>query len=581
MTDTTKNKTKLRVAAMGGLNESGKNCWLLAASEKAHPVGAKAKDKKYDQSAEYLILDAGNNYPGYESPGVDFIIPELKFLDSRKEQIQALVLTNVHESHSGAAHHIIKKLDIKKVIGSKLAIEQVKDRLDEELNIEWIPFESRENYQLGKFSITPFYITSSAAESYACSISAGNNKIFYSSTYKIDQTRSNGIKSDISGMLEHCMKDTEDGRIIDLYIGCSAGVENEGYSLSEMELIPKFQSILKRKNRVIFNTYSSCTIRIQNIIRAAEEAGRKIALHGQEIKEAFAAAIKAGCIEHENGSIISIKEVDNYKDSEILIICSAPEGDALRELEQICHGRSLEMELKEGDVLINSADPAPGTVRIMADIADQCFLKNVEILGGRNANLHSKSQAYTEEMKYMFNIIRPKYFLPAIGETRHLVRHAQLAVQVGFDPAAILMLDNGDVLELADGEMEVVGKYETGEILVNHQRDFHVDDRIIKERESIALEGVVSISFSLNKKRRLVAGPTFTARACTFSRNKEWKAFCLMNSIEITNQIETLANDSPNADIDEYQKLVREYMSKVIKQQIGKKPVVIVFANEV
>ncbi len=577
MKESTNSNIRLRLTALGGLDEIGNNMWLYEASSQEY--------SEENRNSEYIIVDAGNIYPGYDSPGVDYMVPDSKILEKEKTKIKALILTSVHESHSGGAHHIIKKFNISKVIGSKLAIEQVKARIDKADNIEWQYFESRRSLEVGKFKLTAFHITSSSLESYALSIQAGSNTVFYSGSYKIDQTRLDDPKTDISAILafsSSCLPaDSQEAGLVDLYLGASAGVENEGYSPSELDLYYRFKSIFKTEtSRIIVNTYSSNSVRIVYLLRAALECSYKVAFHGQEIKEAYNAIVKAGLSE-DYTNIISIKDIDQYPDSKLLILSSAPEGLALREIESMAYAKSLELELKAGDLLINSADPAPGTLRIMAQISDQLFLKGVRIQGGRNAGLHSPSHAFTEEMKFMFNLMRPRYFSPVIGESRQLARHAKLAIDTGFDPSSILMISNGDVLELYNSRLQIVGQIEIGEILVNHKQDFHLDDKIIKEREAIALEGVVTISFSINKKKRLVAGPVFTARACTFSRNKEWKAFCLLNTPEIIRSLDNLSTENPKANIEDYQRVVREYMNKVIKQQIGKKPAVIVFANEV
>ncbi len=576
---------RLRLAALGGLQEIGRNMWVYTASNRPH-IAANDKESPEDKNIEYLIVDAGNSYPGHDAPGVDYIVPDCKFLENKKAKIQALVLTSVHESHAGGAHHIIKKLNIRRVIGSRLAVEQVRSRVENASDISWEYFESRQPIQASRFTLTPFYITSSSLESYALAIQAGDNTVFYSGTYKIDQTRLDNHKSDIAGMLafnaSDLAADSQDPGPVDLYLGCSAGAENEGYSISELEMYHRFKSLLKvEEGRVIVNTYSSNSVRLLMLLQAAIDTKRKVAFHGQEVKEAYEAIIAAGLYEDTAKNIISMKDTNDHEDSKILIITSAPEGNALRELEFIAYGRSLEIELKNTDTVVNSADAPPGTIRVMAQIADQLFLKNVKLIGGRNAGLHSGSYACTEEMKFMFNLTRSRYFTPVIGESRQLSRHAKLSVDTGYDIGGIVMIENGDILEVFKHEVRLVGKVETGEILVNHKQDFHLDDKIIKERETIALEGVVTVSFSINKKKRLVSGPVFTARACTFSNNKEWKVFCLLNTPEIANAIENLNRTNPKADIEEFQKVVREHMNKVIKQQIGKKPAVVVFASEI
>lgn len=561
-------KNSLNLTALGGLHESGKNMWLI-------------ESKSPNKETELIILDAGIRYPGNEAPGIDYTMAEHSNI---KGKIGALVLTSVHEYHAGGAHHLINKCNIKKVIGSKLAIEATKLKLSQEqtARIEWQEFAGREQIQIDSFKLIPFRITSGSAESYALVIEAHGSKIFYSGTYKIDQSPSDGIKTDLAGISAYCSGCLEAGKPIDLLISDSAMVEKEGYSASEMELEKNLHKLIASKNsRVIINTYSSNTVRIQNLFKIAEALGKKIALLNKEARETYTAAINAGYLKHRAETLISIKEIDNYQDSELLIISTAPEGDSLKELERVAYDKSLEIQIRAGDTIINSADLAPGTVRIMAQISDEFFLKKADIIGGRNANVHVESHALTEEMKFLFNLTRPKHFVPGFGESRLLVQHAKLAVDSGLDPGSIFILDNGDQIEIADGNLRVTGHINTGEVLYTDSQDFHLDTKVLKERDALAKEGVVTLSFAINKKNKVVSGPSFSARACTFSNNKEWRAFCLMNSADIIDAIEQVPIENPKANIDDFQNAAREYLNRIIKTQIGKKPSVIVLASQI
>jgi len=566
------NSGQLKITALGGLHEIGKNMYVFES----------ISDK---EETDIVVIDAGVLFPGHDSPGIDYTFPELNYLMKKQKSITALALLNNKEAHSGGAHHFINRLSIRKVIGSKLAIETVKLRLDQKTidKVEWIVFESRKLIQLGSITLTPLRITSSAAESFAVHIEAYGSRVFYTSSYKLDQSPYDKLKTDLLGISELGSETFEDGNQIDLLLADSANVETEGYSLSESELPNKFRTIFETSpGRVIVNTYNANTIRLQILFNVAKQSARKVALLNREAREVVEAAVNAGVLSFDQADLISIKDIDNYPDSEILAICTAPEGEALRELENIGFDRSLELQVKEGDVVVNSADLPPGTVRVMAQISDQFFLKKVKIIGGAASGIHVQSHALTEEMKFLFNIIRPKYLVPVIGETRHLIRHAKLAVDSGMDPGSIFILDNGDQIELKEGNLRVVGHIDTGEILFNDSQDFHVDNKLIKERDSLAREGIVSVSFSISKKNnKVVSGPVFSAKACTFSNNKEWRAFCLMNSQDLIDAIEIYGEENPGADLEAFQVVAREHMNRIIKTQIGKKPAVIVLANQI
>lgn len=565
---------QLKITALGGLHEIGKNMYVFEATE----------DDKKDEP-DIIVVDAGVIFPGHESPGIDYTFPELNYLMKKQKSIKALVLLNAKEAHSGGAHHFINRLNIKKVVGSKLALETAKVRLDEKTisKVEWVSIQSREAVDLGAITLTPLRITSSSAESYAAHIEAYGSRVLYTSSYKLDQSPYDKQKTDLLGISELGSEAYEQGNQIDLLMADSANVETEGYSLSESELPNKFRTIFETSpGRVIVNTYNANTIRLQILFNVAKQSARKVALLNKDAREVVAAAVNAGVLSFDKADLISIKDIDNYPDSEILAISTAPEGEALRELENIGFDRSLELQVKEGDVVVNSADLPPGTVRVMAQISDQFFLKKVKIIGGAASGVHVHSHALTEEMKFLFNIVRPKYLIPVIGETRQLIRHAKLAVDSGMDPGSIFILDNGDQFELKDGNLKVTGHIDTGEILFNDSQDFHVDNKLIKERDSLAKEGVVSVSFSINQKtKKVVSGPVFSAKACTFSNNKEWRAFCLMNSQDLIDAIEIYGEENPKADLDAFQDVAREHMNRIIKTQIGKKPAVIVLANQI
>lgn len=555
----------LTITPLGGLHEIGKNMFIFEARD------------------EMIIIDAGVYFPGHDSPGIDYTMADYNYLIKRADKVKALFLTSVDDFHIGGAHHVIKKLNIKKIYGSKLALELMKVKLGEEQakKREWIAYESRQVIQESNFEVKPIFMTSCSHANYSLYIKVGKSKVFYSGSFKIDQTPINGIKTDVVGLTEIGCEAKEDNNGINLYLGDSVNVEKEGYSRSESTLVNRFEEILSNSpGRIIFNTYTENTIRIQNLLRVADRLGRKVALLNKETKDMIEALLKAEILD-PNRKFYNLQDLAEINDSEILILSSASEGEAIKELENIAFDKNPLFLLKEGDTLVNSGDLPPGTVRVMAQISDALFLKKVHIIGGRNANIHVESHAMTEELKFMFNLLRPEFFIPIVGETRHLVRHAKLAIDTGFDPGAIFLLDNGEQVRLTDGKLELKGKVDTSEILFSDSQDFQVDNKIVKERDGLAQDGVVTVAFTINKKKKVVSGPVFSAKACTFSTNKEWRAFCLMNSTDIVDEIENLSEEKPKATIEDFQDLVREKMNHLIKTQIGKKPSVVVLANQV
>ena len=343
----------------------------------------------------------------------------------------------------------------------------------------------------------------------------------------------------------------------------------------------EFKDLLAGDSRLILNTYSSNIVRIAELVRLAEESGRKVALLHRDIRHTIRVASQLGYVKYKEDTFIDIYDVPKYKDSELLILMAAPENKALKYLEQVAFAKSVEFSVKAGDVVVNSADLPPGTVRIMAQISDQFFLKDVKIMGGKNQGLDVEHYALQEEMKFLFNVVRSKYFVPMIGESRHLLRHAKLAVDTGFDPGSIFILDNGNILEFEEDTVKVIGSMQLDEVLFSVRDSLEISEDVIKERDQMSREGVVVVSFALNKKKKMVSGPVFSTRACTFSKNKEWRAFCMFNAQGIVDAINSLFDSNPDATMQECEQVVKSFMDKLVKQQIGKRPMLFVHGTQV
>jgi ribonuclease J len=258
---TSKARNSLKVTALGGLHEIGKNMFI------------------FDNDEDIILVDAGVYFPGHDSPGIDYTMSDYNYLIKRADQVKAMFVTSVDDFHIGGAHHAITKLNIKKIYGSDLALELLKVKLGEtdSNKREWINYTSREVIKEGKFEVKPLFMTSCSHANYSLYIKSGNNKVFYSGSFKIDQTPIDNKKTDVVGITEIGCEAAELGDGVDLYLGDSVNVEKEGYSRSERELVKRFEDILANNaGRVIFNTYTENTIRIQNLLRVCDRLGRKL-----------------------------------------------------------------------------------------------------------------------------------------------------------------------------------------------------------------------------------------------------------------------------------------------------------------
>lgn len=277
----------LRLYVLGGLHELGKNMYVF-----------ESYDAEDASKSEYIIVDAGLKYFGHEEPGIDYAMADYRFLNERKSQIKALFLSSPHDRHAGAAHQVICNLEIENIYGSALTLEVIKPELDAKTvqKIKWHPLETRQEIDLDPFLVTSYYITSHTGANYAFLIEAFGKKVFYSGSFKIDQTPTDGNKTDVAGILSKLTTKAEFAKVVDLYIGDSTNIETQGYSKSELDILPSFRNIFKANpdNRIIVNTYDSNVVRIKNLFALAKEFNRKLVLVHRNMRKIVAALTRIG-----------------------------------------------------------------------------------------------------------------------------------------------------------------------------------------------------------------------------------------------------------------------------------------------
>ena len=559
----------LTVIPLGGQSESGQVLWALS------------------YGAEILLIDAGAAYPAEDLPGVDLLFPNTNFLEANQDRIAALLLTNAHEEHCGAVSYLLHHLRIPKIMGPRFVaafLAQCKIGANRETGFacpEVDTVELKHTYKIGNFDVEWIQVNDAIANACALRIGTPEGTVIYTSSFKLDQTPVDHKLMDVKRLAQI----GDQG--VQLLIGDSAGVESEGYTPSERAVaLPLEKFISEASGRCVVVMNGSNTHRLQILFDLAERLGRKVALLGDTLlRTAFSAAI-TGNLVYDRKIEAALEELAQIKDDEILIVATGHDGDPMNVMLELAEVRHRDLELKEGDTVIYSADIYAGRSRQMATILDQLLSLGVHTIYGPRQKVHVSKHASREELKLMLSIANPKLFVPALGEGRHIMHHAQMAIEWGMPADAIFPLKNGEILEIDNGVAAVIGSIEAEAVLFNRDQGESVTAFSVNERRALSLEGVVTIGLVVDASGKLVSGPSLEVGASGFIRSKEWETARpeVLQAISetVARGPALLENGSASAfDSGALKAAVREVVVKALRSKLQAKPTVQVVLHEV
>lgn len=554
-------KDFLKAIPLGGHGEIGKNSWIFECND------------------EIIIVNFGMMLPGKNQSGVDLILPSTNYLIENKEKIKGLIITSAHDDSCGGVFYLLQKVAVPKIWGSKLAIECIKKQLPKTLSLPLPETEfltPRQDFQIGEgFLIKPIRNTSILPDTFGLNIQHSSGNILYTGSYKIDQTPLDKELTDIFSYSQA----GEEG--VDLLISDSTNIENSGYSQSERLVIKRFDEIFKNANsRVIIVGYANNLYKYQIIFNLATENKKKIVLTGEHLINKIQSGIKTGFLKIDKNTLIEEKDLENVKDNELIIIASGKYGDFLNALIEIARGEHSIVKLKSKDTIVISANPPPGTVRILAHTIDQLFVQKVQVIGGRGQGVHVSGHAACEEAKFMLTIAKPRSFAPSHGEERQLVLYGSIAENIGISPNDIHILKNGDVLELREQVARISNKISAESIYYNQAQGLDIDEITMKERQTLSQEGTITVALTVDSDRNIIAGPEIIAEACAFAKGKDWRAFCL-GTIELIKDSVKQSVERKEKDLKNIKSVVRDTVNKTVLELIGKRPLINVAIQEV
>ncbi len=485
-------KNKLRIIPLGGLGEVGKN--MMA----------------YEFGGDIIVVDAGIMFPENDMLGVDYIIPDFEYLLDKADRVRAIIITHGHEDHIGAIHHVIEQIPApiyatpltRGLIEAKLA------RNNSQHKAEICTVQAGETTQHGAFKVEYFHVSHSIPDAVALGITTPAGLVIHMSDFKFDHTPVDGWPTDFAKLAEFSR------RGVDLLLSDSTNAERPGWTPSEMVIGPAFDKVFaEAKGRVIVATFASLISRIQQMADAAAKHGRKIALAGPSMIDNVKIARKMGYLQIPDEMIVPIDQALHMQDHKVAIMCTGSQGEPSSIVGRLSAGTNRQFDLKPGDTIVLSSHPIPGNEEAISKTINRLLRRRANVIYDGLAPVHVSGHASQEEQKLLMNLVKPKHFMPIHGELRQLKRHAELAKQVGIPEENIIVVENGQVVELV-GQKIMLGERIPGDyVFVDGESIGDIDHGVMREREQLARNGIMLIDISLNKLTgRLVHEPEIITR---------------------------------------------------------------------
>lgn len=550
-------KKKLRVIPLGGLDGIGKNMTA------------------FEYGDDMIVVDAGLMFPDDDHPGVDLILPDYSYIVENQHKLRAILITHGHEDHTGALPYLLKDLSTKvPIVATKLTLGLIKGKLDEHglRNQKFHEIKAGDTYKRGVFSMRFIAMNHSIPDGVAIYIKTPVGNVLHTGDFKLDQTPIDGRVADF-GALAECGKQG-----VMLLMSDSTNAVSAGFTHSEAEVGKSLAPIIaSAKGKVIVASFSSHIHRLQQVCDAAIAAGRKVVVTGRSMVQNTKIARELGYLNIDDDNIVDAFELKGYSPNEIVVLCTGSQGEPLSALSRMAAGEHRSFSIEQTDTVVLSATPVPGNEKAVSNIVNMLMKAGADVYDKHRARVHVSGHASQEELKLMLNITKPEYFMPIHGEAQHLIAHKKLAQDVGIPSDYIFVLENGDVLEFDDKGAMLAESVPNGIIYVDGLNVGDMDNIVLRDRQHLSQDGIVTIVLTLNKRKSKVIGtPEIVSRGVVFPEGED---FATLVGERATKTLERVSRD--HADLSNSRRSVRDSVAQLILERTKHRPMVIPVILEV
>ena len=490
---------KVKIIPLGGLEQIGMN---ITAFEYWDTI---------------VVVDCGMAFPEDDMLGIDIVLPDVTYLEENYSKIKGFVITHGHEDHIGAIPYVFRKINVP-IYTTKLTMALIENKLEEHAMLDIVRREIvsyGQIVELGDISVEFIKTNHSIQDAAALALHTPAGVIVHTGDFKVDYTPVFGDAIDLQRFAEL-------GRNGVLALMCdSTNAERPGYTMSERTVGEKFQKIFAEyaNSRLIIATFASNVDRVQQIINCAARFDRKVCLEGRSMINVIGTAIRLGYIEDSAHTIVDLDTIRNYPPEKTVLVTTGSQGESMAALSRMAANIHKKIKIMPGDVIVFSSQPIPGNEKAVSNVMNELAEIGATVVFG---DTHVSGHACQEDIKLIYSLVQPKYSIPVHGEMRHLRAQAAIAKSLGIPSENTFILHSGDVLEISENNAKIIGKVQTGTILVDGLGVGDVGNIVIRDRQRLAEDGIIVVVMTLDSRtNELLAGPDIVSRGFVYVRESE------------------------------------------------------------
>lgn len=552
-----KQTAKLRIIPLGGLGEIGKNMTVI------------------EYGNDMIVIDCGLAFPDEDMLGVDMVIPDMTYIEANRDKLRAFIITHGHEDHIGSIPYALQKMRAP-IYATRFTLALIEHKLEEYgiLNADLICTAPGESIELGCFKIEFIKVNHSIAGAVALAVTTPLGVVIHTGDFKVDYTPIDDEPIDINRFAQYGANG-----VLALLMD-STNAEAEGSTPSEKEIGKTFEKVFSEaQGRIIVASFASNVYRIQQVVDTAIRHKRVICFQGRSMVNIAHIASELGYLNLPENCIVELEQLKNYDNSKVCVLTTGSQGESMSGLFRMANANH-KLSVGKGDTVIISASAIPGNERSVGRVINRLFQRGANVIYDRLADVHVSGHARRQELRMMFNILKPKYFIPVHGETRHLYRHAGLAEQMGISQGNIFVLYNGNVLEISSKDAKISGGVSSGSLLVDGLGVGDVGAAVLRERRLLSQAGLFSVMIPIRSSTgELIGMPEIVTKGFIYLNDSQE----LIN--EVKQQVYAIASErivkQNGTDNSELVAAVKSAVKQLLMERTRRTPIIIPVVLEV
>jgi len=498
-----KTENALSIFALGGINEIGKNMYVV----------------QYED--DIFIIDCGGKFPDESLLGIDLIIPDITYLEENQDKIRALIITHGHEDHIGGIPYFLRKLNVP-IYATQFTLGLIELKIDEHRlrgDSKLITIDSNSRLEFGSVQISFFKVSHSIPDCLGMVFHTPEGNVVHTGDFKFDLTPANNQYADIHRMAEI----GQQGVLV--LVSESTNAERKGLTPSEQMVGSHMdEAFIKARGKIFISTFASNVNRVQQVVESALRTNRKLALLGRSMVNVVNVAIERGYLNVPEGMLIDANEVDTLPADKVAILCTGSQGEPMAALSRLASGNYRDVAIYPGDTVILAASPIPGNEKDVSKIIDNLFQLGARVIygSGSTTGMHVSGHGYQEDLKLMLTLMKPTYFIPIHGEYRMLHHHRMLAESVGVEKGNTFIIKNGEVVDFKNGAAHQTRSVPAGDTYVDGIGVGDVGDIVLRDRKQLSEDGMLVIVITISKgERKIISGPDTITRGFVYARDSD------------------------------------------------------------